>query len=104
MATPKTISKSIKRKGKKQYTLVTFSFSDEFDEVTLPSLKQFPPAVLQSMADGTDEMQAFLNNLNPGLGDIFSTDPELALDADETEALLTAWSDASGVDQGKSEA
>lgn len=104
MTTPRTISKSIKRKGKKQYTLVTFSFSDDFDDVTLPSFKQLPAGVLQSLEDGTDKMQEFLNNLSDGLGDVFSADPEVALDADEIEALFTKWAEASGADLGKSEA
>lgn len=102
--TPRTISKQVKRKGKKQYTLVTFTFSDDFDEVTLPSFKQIPTGILASLEHGTEHLRKFLNAQSDGLGEIFSEDPELGLDAEETEAFFTAWAEASGTDMGKSEA
>lgn len=98
MTTPAKLSKAPKRKGKKQYTLVSFELDGWDGEFTLPKLEQVPLGIVAALNKG--DLFTLLDFLN-------SSAPESAeavgdFSGDELEALLDAWAKASGTDLGKS--
>lgn len=99
MTTPK-ISKAPRRKGAKQYTLVTFALDGWDGEFSLPKLDQMPVGVIGALNNGDlFKLIDFLTKNAPESAEAIED-----FSGDELESLLTAWSDASGADLGKSEA
>lgn len=89
-----------KRKGKKQYSMVSFTL-DEFDgEFTMPKIDLLPLGVSRSFGDG---------DINALMSFLYEHAPESApavdeLSGEEVQEFMTKWADASGVEPEKSEA
>ena len=86
-----------KRKGKKQYPMVSFEI-DEFEgEFTLPKLDSLPFGVAAALQGGNgSKLVDFLEKHSPE-----SAEAVEDLAGDEVEGFMKAWGKASGVDAGK---
>lgn len=86
-----------KRKGKKQYPMVSFEL-DGFDgEFTLPKLDALPLGVAAAMNDAdVSKLMKFLHENAPDCADAVD---ELA--GDEVGGFMEAWAKASGAEPGK---
>lgn len=96
MATAKK-SMSPKRKGKKQYAMVTFEFEGFDGEFTLPKLDSLPLGVAAAMNDSdVSKLMKFLYNNAPE-----SADAVDELSGEEVGEFMQAWAEASGAEPGK---
>lgn len=87
-----------KRKGKKQYPMVTFPFADFDGEFTLPQLDSLPLGVAAALRDGDiARLIAFIKDTAPECAEAVED-----LSGDEAGAFMESWGDASGVESGKS--
>ena len=86
-----------KRKGKKQYPMVSFEL-DEFEgEFTLPKLDLLPFGVASALQSGNGgKLVEFLAKYAPE-----SAEAVEDLAGDEVEGFMRAWGGASGVDTGE---
>ena len=86
-----------KRKGKKQYQLVSFELEQFEGEFTLPKLDSLPFGVAASLQGGDgSKLVKFLGEYAPE-----SAEAVEDLAGDEIEEFMSAWGKASGVDTGK---
>lgn len=98
-STSKTTGKSMgpKRKGKKQYAMVSFELEQFEGEFTLPKLDDLPFGVAAALQGGDgSKLVKFLSEYAPE-----SAEAVEDLAGDEIEGLMKAWGDASGVKPGK---
>jgi len=96
MATAKK-SMAPKRRGKKQYPLVSFELEGFEGEFTLPKLDALPMGVAAALNDSDlSKLLKFLNDNAPE-----SAEAVEDLGGDEFGELMKKWSDASGVEAGK---
>jgi hypothetical protein len=87
-----------KRKGKKQYSLVTFKFEPFEGEFTMPKLGGVPIGILSALDEGEmAKFRKFLDEYAPGTSEAF-----MDMDSDELGDFMKEWSEASGDDTGKS--
>ena len=95
--TPAKKSMGPKRKGKKQYPMVSFEL-DEFEgEFTLPKLDLLPFWVASALQSGNGgKLVEFLAKYAPE-----SAEAVEDLAGDEVEGFMRAWGGASGVDTGE---
>ena len=94
-----TARKSIapRRKGQKQYPLVSFEFEGFEGEFTLPKLDALPLGVAADLnAGGIGKLMAFLEKNAPE-----SAEAVEDLSGEEAEQFMQAWGSASGVEAGK---
>lgn len=86
-----------KRKGKKQYSLVSFELEQFEGEFTLPKMDTLPLGVASGLQSGSSaQLMKFLAEYAPeSVGAVEELAP------DEVEDFMKAWGDASGVDSGK---
>lgn len=97
-STPAKKTMGPKRKGKKQYTQVTFAFADFEGEFTLPKISNIPIGVLSGLDEGEmTKFAEFLDDYAPGTSEAF-----LDLDSDELGDFMKAWSEAGGDNTPKS--
>lgn len=87
-----------KRKGKKQRQLVSFEFEGFEGDFTLPALANLPLGVASALTNG--DVQRLIEFIRDATSEDMAAAVE-AIEGDETEAFMQAWSDASGVDSGK---
>ena len=95
--TPAKKSMGPKRKGKKQYPMVSFEL-DEFEgEFTLPKLDLLPFGVASALQSGNGgKLVEFLAKYAPETAEAVED-----LAGDEVEGFMRAWGGASGVDTGE---
>lgn len=87
-----------KRKGKKQYSQVTFPFEGFEGDFTLPKISTIPIGVLAGLDEGEmAKFGKFLDEYAPGTSEAF-----LDLDSDELGDFMKAWSEAGGDNTPKS--
>lgn len=97
--TPAKKSMGPKRKGAKQYALVTFEFDLFEGEFTLPKIDTLPLGILAALDDG--DLSKFLKFLKKYAPDSVEAVAELSPD-DELQDFMAAWSKASGAETPKS--
>lgn len=85
-----------KRKGKKQFALVTFEFSDFEGEFTLPKLDTLPLGVAAGLREG--DLSKLLKFIETNAPDCLDAVEDLS--GDEAGEFMEAWSKASGIDGG----
>lgn len=91
-------SKAPKRKGKKQYTLVTFEHSAFEGEFQIPSIKEIPIRVQRGISSqDLGPLIAFFEEYAPNAAEPFD---DLSGE-DESEEFFSKWAKASGADLGK---
>lgn len=98
-STPKPAKKTMgpKRKGKKQYTMVSFEIEQFEGEFTLPKLDALPFGVASALQSGNgSKLVAFLTEHAPE-----SAEAVEDLGGDEVEDFMKAWGKASGTDLGE---
>lgn len=96
MATAKK-SMAPKRKGKKQYPMVTFEFEGFEGEFTLPQLDSLPLGVASAMNDSdVSKLMKFLHEYAPE-----SASAVDELSGEEVGDFMKAWADSSGAEPGK---
>lgn len=86
-----------RRKGRKQYALVSFELEQFEGEFTLPKMDTLPLGVASGLQSGSSApLMKFLAEYAPeSVGAV----EELA--SDEVEDFMKAWGDASGVKSGE---
>lgn len=95
MATRKSMAP--KRKGKKQYPLVTFTF-DAFDgDFTLPKLSALPLGVARGLANG--DVNKLIDFLEENAPDYVEAIEDLS--GEEAQEFMQLWAEAGGDDAGK---
>ena len=98
-STSKPAKKTIgpKRRGKKQYAMVSFELEQFEGEFTLPKLDSLPFGVAAALQNGNGgKLVAFLEKYAPE-----SAEAVEDLDGDEVEGFMKAWGNASGVKTGE---
>ena len=86
-----------KRKGEKQYSLVSFELEGFDGEFTLPKLDSLPLGVASALQAGDiSRLLTFIEQTAPDMAEVVND-----LSGDEAEAFMAQWSEASGVDAGK---
>lgn len=86
-----------KRKGKRQYPLVTFEMEGFDGEFTLPKIDTLPMKVQRALPkNDMDPLMEILEEVSPGMEEAFDD-----LAGDEVETFFSHWTKASGVEQGK---
>ena len=86
-----------RRKGKKQYSMVSFELEGFDGEFTLPKLDSLPLGVATALQDGNGgKLMKFLGDYAPE-----SAEAVEDLAGDEVEGFMKAWGDASGTDTPK---
>lgn len=88
-----------KRKGKKQYSLVTFPFEPFEGDFTLPKVDSLPLGILAALDDG--DLAKFLGFLKEYAPDSVEAVADISPD-DEMQDFMAAWSKASGAETPKS--
>lgn len=107
MATNIPAKKSMgpKRKGKKQFSMVTFELEGFEGDFTIPNLKHMPLGALdaEGEAEAMRSVLRFLRASAPDVAPVLDPDDPEAMDGSEfSELFMPAWQKASGVDSGKS--
>ncbi|MCQ9367337.1 hypothetical protein NQ036_03630 [Brevibacterium sp. 91QC2O2] len=88
---------SPKRKGEKQYPMVSFEMPDFDGEFTLPKLDTLPLGIVAALDTGSfGEFITFLDKHAPD-----SAPAVRDIAGEEVEVLMEHWSTASGVTAGK---
>lgn len=98
-STSKTTGKSMgpKRKGKKQYAMVSFELEQFEGEFTLPKLDSLPFGVASALQSGNGgKLVDFLTEHSPE-----SAEAVEDLGGDEVEDFMKAWGKASGTSLGE---
>lgn len=86
-----------KRKGQKQYPLVSFEFEGFEGDFVLPKLDALPLGVAADLSSGgIGKLMAFLEKNAPD-----SAGAVEDLSGEEAELFMQAWGNASGVEAGK---
>ncbi|QUL79926.1 hypothetical protein [Brevibacterium sp. SMBL_HHYL_HB1] len=89
-----------RRKGKKQYSMVSFELDGFEGEFTMPKIDQMPLGVGRKFENGDiDALMDFLYEYAEDSAPVVDD-----LSGEEVQDFMTAWAKASGVEVEKSEA